>query len=66
MPIQNPDGSPVPKKDQGHSELIPSEDNELVAKADDADMLQDRTSAGDMGPEDAETKRGSTKDEASY
>ena len=69
MQIQKSDGSVIPKKDrtpQEHPELIPSAENELVANSDEADLLNDRTPAGDMGPEESEIKRGPTNDEASY
>lgn len=62
----SPGKGPKKNPEEEEHDLLHSEENPLVAKSDEADPLNDRTPAGDMGPEDHENKRGSTKDEASY
>ena len=37
---------------------VPDEQNPMVEHFDEADPLNDRTPAGDSGPEDAEKKKG--------
>lgn len=48
----------TPEKEEVHQQHTPDPANPLVERFDEADPLNDRTPAGDRGPEDAEKKKG--------
>ena len=51
--VRKPDENENVRRNQ-----VPDPENPLVERFDEADPLNDRTPAGDSGPEDAEKKKG--------
>jgi hypothetical protein len=49
---------PTADNQQIRQPRVPDEENPLLEKFDEADPVNDRTPAGDSGPEDAEKKKG--------
>jgi hypothetical protein len=45
---------------------MPDPQNPMVEKMDEADPLQDRSPAGDSGPEDAEKKKGPAPESTTF